>query len=78
MRPIALAVLLAALASPALADDDEDREDQAPAAVESPYATGDDEVAAQYGIGDPPHGVGAPPSGVGIPPSGGWVDGWGE
>lgn len=77
MRPIALAVLLAALASPALADDDEEREDQAPA-VESPYATGDDEVAAQYGIGDPPYGVGAPPSGVGSPPSGGWVDGWGE
>lgn len=75
MRPIALALALTVLATPALADDNEDREEQAPAAVESPCATGDDEVAAQYGIGDPPYGVGAPPSGVGSPP---WVDGWGE
>lgn len=68
MRPIALALLLTALASPALADDDE-REEQDPAAVESPYATSDDELEASYGLGDPPSLDSTPPHGVGAPPS---------
>lgn len=69
LRTLLASLALLALASPALADGDEEREEPASPAQESPYATGDDELAAQYGLGDPPSLDSTPPYGVGTPPS---------
>lgn len=69
MRPIDIALLLALLAAPALSDDGEQDERQAPPAHESLFATDDDELAASYGIGAPPRLDSTPPYGVGAPPS---------